>query len=178
MKTSKSVTREKVVRKHSAERRDNLRSEMEAIRKRGRGTLKPEAVVKYAQGHPGSALAEEFDFADVNKAAMAHWVWQARQLIVEITVVVDLDSSATRHVYVSLTSDRHEPGGGYRDLDEVLTKSSLRKQLVGQVVREFASMRSRYSYLRGEDADLDTVFRAIDAMSPVATTKLQRAANK
>ena len=165
-------------RQNGAERRDALRSEMEAICKRGRGTLKPEAMVKYAQAHPGSALAAEFDFANVNKAAMAHWVWQARQIIAEITIVVDLDSSATRHVYVSLTSDRHEPGGGYRDLDEVLTKTSLRRQLVGQVIKEFASMRSRYSYLRGEDAGLDAVFMAIDAMVPVATTKLQRAANR
>ncbi len=59
--------------------------ELEYIRSR-HGKLQTEVVVEKAR-NPRSPLHPAFQW-DVGKAARAHWMWQARELIREIVVVV------------------------------------------------------------------------------------------
>lgn len=124
------------------------------------GLLHPRAVVEWARNHPGSELHRAFEW-NVEKAAYAHWLWQARQLII-VHVRDDFGERTT----FSLVSDRRH-GGGYRDLEEVLNTEEMRQEAVTQALAELQRWRDRHTHLRPE---LAGIFRAIDRrLSPAPT---------
>ena len=74
-------------------------------------------------------------------------------------------------VYVSLSSDRIQPGGGYRRLEDVMNDSKLRNEFLAQALAEFERVRRKYQNLQ----ELSPIFAAIErvtlqhAQQPVAT---------
>jgi hypothetical protein len=127
--------------------------ELELIRKRHRGILRPVDVVAFACD-PQTALHAEFEWDD-GKAAEQYRLEQARQIIRCAVRVVGEDSPPIR-TYVSLYSDRRA-GDSYRALADALSDPKLRKQLLTQALREAESWRLRYQRL----AELKPIVRAI-----------------
>lgn len=127
--------------------------ELELVRKRHGGILRPADVVAFARD-PQTALHAEFEWDD-NKAAEQYRLEQARQIIRCAVRVVDEDSPPVR-TYVSLYSDRRA-GDSYRSLEDTLGDPQLRQQLLAQALREAESWRLRYERL----AELKPICRAI-----------------
>jgi hypothetical protein len=131
-----------------------IRDELEALIDTN-GVLHPRTVVEWARSHPNSDLGRSFDW-DVERAAFAHWMDQARHLI-QIHLV---DVQEHRETF-SLQSDQRR-GGGYRSVDVVFSTASMRAEAVKMAWQELRRWRERYFHLVPE---LSAVFRCIDRLS-------------
>lgn len=132
--------------------------ELEIIRTRHSGILRPADVVAFARD-PRTALHAEFEWDD-HAAAAEYRLEQARRIIRCVVRVVSEDSTPVR-VYASLRDDRRV-GDSYRSVSDIMDDPHLRKQLLAQALREAESWRVRYERL----AELEPIVRAI--------TKVQR----
>jgi|TARA_Y100000310_G_scaffold223798_1_gene225671 hypothetical protein len=125
---------------------------------REKGLLRAEDVVAYAQDED-TLLHERFEWDDT-VAAHQHRLWQARQLIVEVTIVPRPETGPTQ-AYVSLTTDRNNgEGGGYRTIVDVMSDEELRTTLLNDAKTEAGKWRKKYSGLK----ELFSVFYAIDKL--------------
>lgn len=132
-----------------------IQAELERIRKRHGGLLRPVDVVMAAtpEDHP---LHDYFEW-DGPTAAHAYRLWQARQLImVSVTVLPGAKEEDIR-AYVSLTPDRSMVGGGYRALGDVLNDEDLTDQMLTDALSELRHFERKYRTLKA----LAPVFRAI-----------------
>ena len=134
-----------------------VRHELEAIRSRHKGMLKPSDVVKAAR-KKDSALHKRFCWDDT-VAARRYRLWQARELIAVAVERFSSDHSPVR-VYVSLGSDRKKGGGGYRHISDVMSNASLRERLLGEALQELRRWEERYTLLR----DLAPIIRAANRL--------------
>jgi hypothetical protein len=140
------------------ERRQQINEELEQIRRANGGLLRPEDVVKFAR-NTRTALHQEFEWDDA-KASAEYRLEQARKVIrvaVELLPSPHADQEPIR-AYVSVVSDRVQPGGGYRAIGEVMTDDDLRAELVNEALGEVKRWRRKYERLR----ELVPIFRAID----------------
>lgn len=128
--------------------------ELEQIRRRHRGIIRPEDVVAFASD-PTTALHARFCWDDT-KAAELYRIEQARRVIRCVVTVVDEGRPPVR-AYVSLRQDRAD-GDSYREIRDVLSVPDLRKMLLAQALREAEAWRQRYERL----ADLAPIVRAIE----------------
>jgi hypothetical protein len=117
------------------------------------GVLYPERIVKFAK-NPKTALHKAFDW-NLKRAAMQHWLHQARQLIVKATITIQGSREPIR-LYVSLKSDRVNPGGGYRQTIAVLSDEEQRTELLQQAFDDLERFRRKYESL----AELAPLFAA------------------
>jgi len=101
--------------------------------------LTPGDVVTFA-GDPDTALHGKFEWND-SKAAHAHRLWQARQLIVKVTIL-DSGDGEPGQAFVSLSPDRG--AGGYRSSKDVLSSEEMRLQLVKDALTDFRLFRVKY----------------------------------
>jgi len=130
---------------------NEIQEELAKIAKRNGGVLMPAAVVKAAR-RESSPLHDRFTWDD-SKAAQKHRLWEARQLIVTVRVIVN--DSEPFNAYISLKPDRPE-GGGYRAMVEVLSDKELRAQMLGDALAELEVFRKKYKDLK----ELASVFAA------------------
>ncbi|HJQ56420.1 MAG TPA: hypothetical protein VJ890_05915 [Vineibacter sp.] len=114
-------------------------------------TIYTRRVVEWARTHPDSELHKHFQW-DVNKAAYAHWLWQARRLI-SVYVVTDAGERET----IALTLD-YPDGGGYRPASQVLNNADLRYAALQDALAELQRWQDRHKRLQPE---LTSIFRAI-----------------
>jgi hypothetical protein len=128
-------------------------SELEQIRKKNGGILRPKDVVAFARS-PKTELHAHFEWDD-SAAAKQYRLEQARLIIRCRVHMVHKDMPPTR-VYVSLESDRKE-GDSYRTLTDVLSDTEHRQQLLDQAYREMEAWRHRYEQF----AELADVVHAI-----------------
>ena len=128
-------------------------NELKRIAAQNGGTLKADAVVDVARD-PRSVLHKYFEWNN-SKAAEAHRIWQARQLI-SVSVEYIGDSKVATPLFVSLSIDRHE-GNGYRSLVNVLSDEDQRAQLLRDALHDLQRLKSKYSTLQ----ELAQVFAAI-----------------
>jgi hypothetical protein len=120
----------------------SIRQELEALIDESEdGVLHARDVVQWAKSHPGSALHGAIEWDDI-KAADAHRLWQARQLI-QISLV--REDGAPR--MVSLTIDRAS-GGGYRQISDVLPVKSLRDQMLADALADHERWEQKYTDIR------------------------------
>jgi hypothetical protein len=134
------------------------------------GTLRAEDVLEFAKDE-NTALHAEFEWDDT-EAARQHRLAQARKIIrINVQVIPTARGDVTVPVYVSLSSDRIQPGGGYRRLEDVMNDSKLRNEFLAQALAEFERVRRKYQNLQ----ELSPIFAAIErvtlqhAQQPVAT---------
>lgn len=132
---------------------EEVMSELEVVRRRNGGILRPADVVEYARD-PDTALHAQFEWDD-GKAAEQYRLEQARRVIRCVVRVVG-DDAAPMRMYVSLVDDR-QAGDSYRTLDDVAADEELRQRLVSQALREADSWRVRYERF----TELEPVVRAI-----------------
>ena len=138
--------------------RELIRAELEQIRQSHGGLLRPEDVVKFAKNRR-TALHLEFEWDDA-KASAEYRLWQARNVIrVAVTVLPSphADQEPVR-AYVSVVSDRVQPGGGYRAIADVMSNDEMRTELVNEALGEVKRWRRKYERLR----ELVPIFLAID----------------
>jgi len=124
-------------------KKDEVYQELEKIRKRGRGVLRPASVVKAAEKEK-SPLHQYFTWDDA-KAAHEYRLEEARRLIrVFVTVREDMPT----RTYVSVGSDRNRSGGGYRTINDVMASSILRDQLLKEAYRDMQAFTEKYHILK------------------------------
>lgn len=134
-----------------------VRAELESIRQKGKGVLRPKAVVKFAE-NPKTALHKLFEWND-KKAAFQHRLELARDIIVRVKIEVsgrDSEPISVR-LYQSLDADRATKDGGYRSVHDIMSNKSFRKELLDTALAELEVFERRYSDLK----ELSVVMTAI-----------------
>lgn len=129
--------------------------ELELIRNKNGGILRPEDVVEFAK-NPKTALHKKFTW-DNDKAAHEYRLWQARELI-RVSVNILPQNNKPFRVYVSLVDDRKNPGGGYRALVDVMMDGELREKLLEQAIKDMRGFQKKYKELK----ELASVFSVMD----------------
>lgn len=133
-----------------------VKKELEMLATRGKGIVKPEAVVAFAR-NPETALHSQFEWND-SAAAEQYRIEQARTLL--RVIVHEVPGSGQRvPVFVSLQSDRTE--GGYRRTVDVLSDADMKRQLMDQLKREARAWAKRA-------ADFAEFADAVSAIKKVA----------
>jgi len=127
--------------------------ELKRIADQNGGIILPELVVERARP-ASSPLHGRFEW-DNTKAAHAHRLWQARQLISVCVEQIEGVSEPT-NVFVSLRSDRNNEGG-YRVMTEVLSRAELKAQMLNDALKELQSFQRKYASLK----ELASVFDSI-----------------
>lgn len=117
--------------------------------------LTAEAVVTWARAHKGSALykAPEFCGWDLKKSAYQHWLLAARNLI---AIHVRFEGGERR--LVSLSIDRSKPGGGYRDVSDVVKNKDLYHVMLNDALGELQRVQSKYQNLK----ELNPVWQQVE----------------
>lgn len=133
-----------------------LQTELETVRKKNGGILRPAQVVSFARD-PKTALHDRFEWDDT-QAAIEFRLEQARQII-RFTVRVVGSNPEPIHAYVSLRSDR-SGGDSYRSIEDVMRMPALRDQLLAQALREAESWRTRYERFSELSPIRDAIKRA------------------
>lgn len=134
--------------------KDAIQKELDTIRRRHGGLLRPRDVVAFARD-PHTALHGRFEWDD-SKAAQDYRLWQAREIIQVFVTVVKSGSPAIR-TFVSLRTDRSVEGGGYRATVDVMSDRQMRKQLLSEALDEAERWQAKYAALR----ELAPVFREL-----------------
>jgi hypothetical protein len=118
----------------------SIREELLALKNKD-GLIVPERAVVWAAKHPKSALHASLEWDDT-KAASEFRIWQVRRLIA-ITIITD---EGVRSV-VSLSTDRSERGGGYREVDDVLPVRELRDIMLSDALADLDRVQEKYKRL-------------------------------
>jgi ATPase subunit of ABC transporter with duplicated ATPase domains len=108
-----------------------------------------------------SPLHSHFEWDD-SEASRQYRIWQARTLI---RVLVRMEpasngKSVPCRVFVSLTPDREQEGGGYRVTNAVMADEDMRRQLLLDARREMTTFRNKYARL----SELAEVFKAMESV--------------
>lgn len=117
-----------------------IQSELLALKTKD-GLIIPEQAVSWAAKNPASKLYQSLEWDDAT-AGHQFRLWQVRRLV-SIYVVND---EGHRSV-VSLSVDRTKPGGGYRDLNDVLPVADLRNILLQDALAELERVQQKYERL-------------------------------
>jgi len=121
--------------------RELCENELRSLEKKG--VLQAEQVVSFAINKK-TALHSEFEWDDT-KAGYQYRLGQARKIIVSV-IIVPMKNKPIQ-AYVSLVSDRVNPGGGYRRTETVLSNKELRAELLLQAIKDFEYWRDKYELL-------------------------------
>ena len=150
-----------------------IAAELRRIANENEGILKPEDVVEAARPKD-SPLHSQFDWN--NSEAANKWrIHQARNLIrvtVEWLNVPGKSEPVEIRPFVSLTPDRKNEGGGYRDTLVVLRSKESREQLLADALAELRAIEDKYAALQ-ELAEVFAAARKIRAqISASASTAI------
>ena len=126
----------------SPKRNDILLEEMERIRLERGGILNPRDIVDEAEPED-SVLHPYFDWDD-SSASIKYRIWQARQLIAEVTIFYHDREKVP--AYISIEPERHH-GGGYRHIPEVMSDERLRRIALEGAHRDYEVFRMKYERL-------------------------------
>lgn len=107
--------------------------------------LHVEAAVNIAESDPNCVLREQLEFDD-SVAGHKYRIIQMRQLI--RCVLLTDDTGDKTPVFVSLRVDRQRPGGGYREMLDVVSDAELLNELQADARRDLYSLLSRYNMLQ------------------------------
>lgn len=129
------------------------------------GLLKPEIVVERAR-NPRSALHDKFTW-DNTEAARQYRLIQARNLI-RVHVLHDAKDASPE--FVSITTDRVNPGGGYRIFADVVKDADAYTQLLRDAFTYFRNAREKYDKLK----ELKPVWSAVDAAESALEEQMNR----
>ncbi len=107
-----------------------IRERLQKIAARNDGVLTPDAVVRDAR-NPKSPLHDEFEW-DVQAAAEAHWIEQARALIRRVRIVVSEDQRDVR--VPEYVRDPDQDGGdqGYVHVREATSDADRARRMLCQ----------------------------------------------
>lgn len=130
-----------------------IRAELESLK--ADGVIRPVDVVEHAR-NPQSALHECFTWDDTEAAAQFRLL-EARNLM-RVYVVMEQSDATPVRAFVSLTTDRSKPGGGYRTMTDVMNDAELQGQMLADAFKHLRVIRDKYNGLRA----LAKVWQAVD----------------
>lgn len=96
---------------------------------------------EWAKNNPQSALYKHLEWDD-KKAGYEYRLGQIRHLI-SIKIV---NHEGERQIF-SIKTDRSRPGGGYRELTDILPSKPLREQLLEDALTELERVKHKYQML-------------------------------
>lgn len=137
-------------------------AELNRIADQHGGLVRPEQVVE-AAAVPESPLHDWFTWDDTAAAAQ-YRLQQARQLLRVCVQRLAGPDKPLAKVFVSLSSDRSEEGGGYRRTVSVLSDQAMRSQLLQDALDELYRFKRKYAEL----SELAEVFAAAEKVSEAA----------
>jgi len=126
----------------------NAISALREIAKRHGGTITPEQIVDEAE--KDDRLHKYFTW-DNTEAAEKWRIEEAKQLLRFTVELIGTKKNPVR-VFVSLSTER---GEGYRIVEQAITITSLREQMLQDALNDMESFRERYRRIR----ELSGVFR-------------------
>lgn len=133
-------------------RQEILLPEMERIKNENGGALRAQDVVNEAASE-ASPLHRYFNWDD-NEAAYQYRLWQARQLISAVVVMLPYTKHSVT-AYVSLRDDRR--AGIYRPIVEVMSDADMRNRFLAEALDDLHTWERKYNRL----VELTPVFEAI-----------------
>jgi hypothetical protein len=146
--------------------------ELELIRMQNpEGKLIGKEIVLWAQENPKSALHDKFTW-DKDKAAWEYWLEEARRLI-RLHIKVHPVTERPVRTYVSVKADRAVAGGGYRLLDQMLSRKKTREMVLSEALDELQRWERKYQHLT-ELAEVFAASRSVRAKA-ARQTKAQAA---
>ena len=137
-----------------------VQQELETVRLRHDGLLRPEDIVEFARDKR-TTLHAQFEWNN-GKAAEQFRLEQARHIIRVVVTVIDMPEAhepITVRAYQSLTTDRGSQG--YRATVDVLSVKELRDQMLKDAIDELVRIRTKYATLK----ELTKVHEAIDELT-------------
>jgi hypothetical protein len=105
------------------------------------GKLTPEMVVEDAKDKD-SPLHGEFEW-DVNKAALAHWIEKAREIIRSVKVVFRTEKKSYQSVAYVRDPRAERRDQGYISVDSVRSDEDLKREVLKQELDRAASILTR-----------------------------------
>lgn len=141
-----------------------IRSELQELKKRYGEMVRVEDIHKWAQRHENSALHKSLEWDDA-KAGYLYRLDQIRHLI----AVHIVDRSGTR-MMVSLSIDRVNPGGGYRDVNDVLRHENFREIMLQDALLDLERVQHKYETLK----ELASVWEAAKGIKSKLKAKQKR----
>ena len=139
--------------KATTEYTQKMLDELEAIRAKHGGVLKPERVVAHAK-NPKSALHARFTWDDTEAAHQ--WRLEEARYLIRVCVNVLPNTNEPVQAYVSLVDDRGT--NGYRALVDVMGDANLRGKFLEQARIEATAFQKKYRQI----TELVPVFEAMD----------------
>ena len=134
-----------------------IQAELLRLARENAGFLTAETVVAEAS-EKDSPLHNSFTW-DNTKAAHNWRLEQARGLIQVCVTYKEVNGKNKKfRVFVSLTPDREEEGGGYRLFDVVVSKETTRAQMLADAKAEMQTFIEKYSDLK-ELSDVITAMK-------------------
>lgn len=143
---------------------EEIKNELQRLADENDGLLKPETVVEVARSK-NSPLHGCFCWDDT-EAAREYRLWQARKLIVSVTIETNTPEKIEVQAFVSLPSDR-KAGGGYREIVGVMRNKATREEMLQDALAELARLQEKYQHLK----ELADVFKAVKNVSKRKGTK-------
>jgi len=134
--------------------------ELERIQKENGGLLTPSLVIEEAR-KKSSPIHNYFEW-DKDKAQEKYLLYQARQLINSIEVVVSFNGEEKEiRRYLNVTQQNEtdeEPERVYAVTEKVLSDSELRNQVLERAIREVEYWKEKYKTYK----ELSPIFTAIE----------------
>lgn len=133
--------------------------EIESIRERSGGSVTADLVLAEAADE-NHRLHDAFEWDDA-KAAHAHRLTQAGEMIRSIVVTVDAkpDAGPVR-AFVSVVDPEPHAGRVFTSVQHAMSRPDLREQVLRQAKQEMLSWRKRYAQYQ----ELASVFDVIDGV--------------
>lgn len=126
--------------------------------------LRPDIAHTWAQQHPKSDLHRNLEWDD-KKAGYQHRLWQIRTLI-----AIHVVTPERKREMISLSIDRHAPGGGYRMMTAVMQRPTLRDIALADALMELERVQKKYEDL----VELAGVWDAIEKAKGKEMRKTRR----
>ena len=122
-------------------------SALRSIAEKHDGVLKAEDVIEAARPVK-SPLHSKFTWDD-SEAAAKYRLIEARELIRTTIQYIDVSGEQQPfRVFCSLTPDRENDGGGYREVSAVLSNKTFREQLIADALAEMKAFQDRYAKIK------------------------------
>ena len=146
----------------TSEQREAIRQRLAEIEQANGGRLTPDDVVKDAR-RKDSPLHEHFEW-DLKKAAAAHWIEQARNLIVSVRVVVRTEHTRVSAPYYVRDPNAESDQQGYVSVPKLRTDQDMARDVLVSEFGRVASMLTRARALAAAldaDAEVDALLQGV-----------------
>ena len=130
--------------KEQTEKQRAIIDALAAIAADNDGLLQVDTVIAAARPK-ASPLHDRFDWDDTEAAHK--WRQEQARALIRVTVKYLPSVGDNVRVFVSLTTDQKEDGGGYRHLVSVMTDKDQREQLLEDAHADMLRFRQKYRHL-------------------------------